>query len=238
MSLIVTPFGPRSTAMEVVAGVDLSGRAAIVTGASSGIGLETVRALATTGARVVLAVRDVEAGGRAAEEIAASVEGACLEVRELDLADVRSVDRFVAGWDGPLRLLVNNAGVMESPLRRTPQGWELQFATNHLGHFALAVGLHDALAADGAARIVSLSSSGHGASPVHFEDLFFERRPYDPSLAYGQSKTANVLFAVEASRRWAPDGIAANAVMPGGIWTRLQRHWGEERLRATRAAVA
>ncbi len=114
----------------------------------------------------------------------------------------------------------------------------MQFATNHLGHFALALGLHDALAADGSARVVSLSSSGHNRSPVVFDDLFFQRRPYDPKMAYGQSKTANVLFAVEASRRWAVDGITSNAVMPGGIWTGLQRHWDDDTLADLRSSVS
>jgi NAD(P)-dependent dehydrogenase (short-subunit alcohol dehydrogenase family) len=122
-------------------------------------------------------------------------------------------------------MLINNAGVMALPdLRRTREGFEYQFAANHLGHFALARGLRDAMAAAGGARIVAVSSSGHLRSPVVFDDLHFERRPYDGWLAYGQAKTANVLFAVEASRRWAADGITANAVMPGGIRTNLQRH--------------
>ena len=125
-----------------------------------------------------------------------------------------------------------------TPEQYTPAGWELQFATNHLGHFALARGLHAALAADGSARMVSVSSSGHAGSPVVFDDLFFARRPYEPGLAYAQSKTANVLFAVEASRRWADDGITANALMPRGIWTRLQRHWDPQVLAATKAGVA
>lgn len=132
-------------------------------------------------------------------------------------------------------MLVNNAGVMMTPEDYTAPGWELQFATNHMGHFALALGLHRALADDGSARIVSVSSSGHGNSPVVFDDLFFDRRPYDPGQAYGQSKTANVLFAVEATRRWAADGITANALMPGGIWTNLQRHWDPAVLAATKA---
>lgn len=126
---------------------------------------------------------------------------------------------------------------MTTPETYTAPGWELQFATNHMGHFALALGLHAALAADGSARIVSVSSSGHGNSPVVFDDLFFDRRPYDPGQAYGQSKTANVLFAVEATRRWAGDGITANALMPGGIWTNLQRHWDPDVLAATKASV-
>ena len=128
--------------------------------------------------------------------------------------------------DGPLHVLVNNAGVMALPEQRTPAGCEMQFATNHLGHFALALGLRAALAADGAARIVSVSSSAHLLSPVVFEDIHFIRRPYDPILAYGQSKTANLLFAVGAYARWAGDGITANALMPGAIATALQRHTG------------
>lgn len=119
---------------------------------------------------------------------------------------------------------MNNAGVMACPEQDTEEGWELQFATNHLGHFALATGLHDALAADGAARIVVVSSTGHQQSPVVWDDVNFAFRRYDPWLAYGQSKTANVLFAVEATRRWADDNIAANALMPGAIYTNLQRH--------------
>ena len=149
-----------------------------------------------------------------------------LHVAPLDLADPASVAAFVASWDGPLHVLVNNAGVMACPEERTAAGWELQFGANHLGHFALATGLHTALAADGAARIVSVSSSGHQLSPVIFDDLHFVFRPYDPWLAYGQSKTANVLFAVEATRRWAGDGITANALMPGTIFTNLQLHTG------------
>nr|WP_273377663.1 SDR family NAD(P)-dependent oxidoreductase [Actinopolymorpha pittospori] len=121
-------------------------------------------------------------------------------------------------------ILVNNAGVMACPEQYTEQGWERQFVTNHLGHFALATGLHDALAAAGVARIVAVTSSGHQLSPIVWDDIHFAFRRYDPWLAYGQSKTANVLFAVEATRRWASDNITANAVMPGAIYTNLQRH--------------
>ncbi|MBE1495629.1 NAD(P)-dependent dehydrogenase (short-subunit alcohol dehydrogenase family) [Amycolatopsis lexingtonensis] len=226
MDLIKTPFGFRSTAAEVAAGIDLSGRRAVVTGASSGLGTETARALATTGAEVTLAVRDVEAGERAAKDIAATTGSTALRVAPLDLTDPDSIAAFTSAWDGPLHILVNNAGVMATPEQYTEQGWEWQFATNHLGHFALATGLHDALAAAGAARIVVVSSSGHQQSPVVFDDIHFAFQPYDPWLAYGQSKTANVLFAVEATRRWAGDGITANALMPGAIYTNLQRHTG------------
>ncbi|MBO0850573.1 MAG: SDR family NAD(P)-dependent oxidoreductase, partial [Pseudonocardia sp.] len=220
---ITTPFSAESTAAEVIAGVDLSDHRAVVTGGASGIGIETARALAGAGAEVTLAVRNMAAGERSAADIVESTGNKAVLLAELDLADQASVAAFVAGWDGPLHILVNNAGVMASPLMRTPRGWEMQFATNHLGHFALAIGLHDALAAAGGARIVSVSSSAHHRSPVVFSDIHFERREYDPWLAYGQSKTANVLFAVEATKRWAADGIRANALMPGGIRTNLQR---------------
>lgn len=225
-SLIRSPFGFGTTAAEVAAGVDLTGRRALVTGAASGLGVETVRALAGAGAEVTLAVRDVATGERTAKDVAETTGNGALRVVALDLSDPVSVTAFVACWDGPLHVLVNNAGVMACPETRTPLGWELQLATNHLGHFALATGLHDALAADGSARIVAVSSSGHQTSPVIFDDLNFLFRPYDPWLAYGQSKTANVLFAVEATRRWADDGITANAVMPGAVYTNLQRHTG------------
>lgn len=238
MSLISTPFGATSTADEVVRGIDLSGRSVIVTGAASGIGIETARALARTGASVTLAVRDIEAGHRVAAEITATTGNALVRAAELDLADIRSVDAFVADWHGPLHVLVNNAGVMMPPESYTANGWELQFATNHLGHFALALGLQGALTADGGARILSVSSSGHGNSPVMFDDLFFDRRPYDAGQAYGQSKTANVLFAVEATTRWAAHGITANALMPGGIWTNLQRHWDPDVLAATKTSAS
>jgi NAD(P)-dependent dehydrogenase (short-subunit alcohol dehydrogenase family) len=212
------PYGAQTTAAEVVAGVDLTGRRAVVTGGASGIGVETARALALAGADVTIAVRNLDAGAKTAADIGRNVE-----VRPLDLADRASVAAFVAAWEGPLHILVNNAGVMASPLVRTPEGWEQQFATNHLGHFALATGLHEALAA-GRARVVAVSSTAHQRSDVDFDDLMFDRRAYDPWLAYGQSKTANVLFAVEAATRWAGDGITVNALNPGGIHTNLQRH--------------
>jgi NAD(P)-dependent dehydrogenase (short-subunit alcohol dehydrogenase family) len=234
---IITAFDAESTAAQVIAGVDLSGKRTVVTGGASGIGVETARALASAGAEVTLAVRNVEAGDRTAADIIESTDNKQLFVAPLDLADQTSVADFVAGWDGPLDILINNAGVMASPLMRTPQGWEMQFATNHLGHFALAIGLHDALALAGNARVVSVSSSAHHRSPVVFEDIHFERREYEPWSAYGQSKTANVLFAVEASKRWASDGITANALMPGGIRTNLQRYVSEDELDRLRAAA-
>ena len=228
MTRITTPYGARTDADEIVAGLQLPDHRIIVTGAAAGIGLETARALARTGAEVTIAVRRLEEGTRVAREIAADTGNEAVHAVHLDLADQASVRAFVAAWEGPLDVLVNNAGIMACPLARTPEGWELQFATNHLGHFALAIGLHGALAASPDARIVSVSSSGHRLSPVVFDDIHFENRAYEAWSAYGQSKTANVLFAVEAARRWAGDGIQANALMPGGIWTNLQRHVDEE----------
>jgi NAD(P)-dependent dehydrogenase (short-subunit alcohol dehydrogenase family) len=241
---ITTAFDARSTAAEVIAGIDLSGKRAIVTGASSGIGVETARALANAGAEVTLAVRDTAAGARAAAGIAAgkgdrvSATDADGEVRvaRIDLADRPSIAAFLAGWDEPLDILVNNAGIMALPeLELTAEGWEMQFATNHLGHFALALGLHGALAAAGRARIVAVSSTAHLRSPVDFEDINFASRPYEPLLAYGQSKTANALFAVGATARWSQDGITANALMPGAIATKLQRHMDPDYLERARA---
>ncbi|MFD7089680.1 SDR family NAD(P)-dependent oxidoreductase [Streptomyces sp. NPDC059896] len=230
MSVPQTPhvFGASTTAAEVIDGVDLHGRKAVVTGASSGIGVETARALAAAGADVTLAVRDTDAGARVAARLEAELppEAGKLTVGRLDLADRSTVAAFVAAWHGPLHILVGNAGVMApQELIRTPDGRELQFAVNHLGHFALAVGLHPALAASDGARIVSVSSIGHLFSPVVFDDLDYRFRPYDPWTSYGQSKTANALFAVGAAERWADDGITANALMPGNIGeTSLARH--------------
>ncbi|MEP7066367.1 MAG: SDR family NAD(P)-dependent oxidoreductase [Gemmatimonadota bacterium] len=226
MTCITTPFGFRSTVADVVEGVDLSGRRAIVTGGASGIGIETARALSRTGAEVTLAVRDVDAGRMVADEISASTKGGVVRVARLDLADSTSVAEFAVEWDEPLHLLIANAGVMALPETRTAASIEMQFATNHLGHFALALALHDALAADGSARVVVVSSSAHLMSPVVFDDIVFDYRPCDPWLAYGQSKTANILFAVGAAKRWAADGITANALNPGAIATNPQRHVG------------
>lgn len=222
--LITTPFDATSTAAEVIADVDLRGARAIVTGAASGIGIETARALASAGATVTLAVRNTAAGERVAADI-----GGSTTVAPLDLSDPASVTAFVRAWHGPLHILVNNAGVMAiQDLQISASGHEMQFATNHLGHFALATGLHAALAAADGARVVSVSSSGHLRSPVIFDDIDYRFREYDPFSAYGQSKTANVLFAVGVTQRWARDGITANALMPGGIMTALQRHLGKD----------
>jgi len=172
-------------------------------------------------------VRRPQAAGQIAAGIAGSTGNAKVSVRALDLADQDSVRGFAAAWDQPLHILVNNAGIMAVPeLERTREGWELQFATNFMGHFALTVGLHDALAAGHGARVVSVSSSGNLFSPVVFDDLHFDFRSYDPLAAYGQSKTADALLAVEATRRWSGEGIYANALNPGAIATGLQKHTG------------
>lgn len=222
---ISTPFGAQSTADEVIAGVSLAGRRAVVTGGAGGLGRETARALASADADVTIAARHPDVANAVAREISEATGNPKVSAARLDLAAPASVAEFVQSWTGALHILVNNAGIMASPEQRTPEGRELQFATNHLGHFALAVGLHEALASADSARVVVVSSVGHVNGPVRFEDLDFTKEPYDPWLAYAQSKTANVLFAVEAARRWTADGIAVNAVNPGRIWeTNLSRY--------------
>ena len=234
---ITTPFKWETTAAEVVGGIDLGGSRVIVTGGASGIGLETARALAAVGAEVTLAVRDTDAGQRVAAAIVVRSPNTNVFVAPVDLANPASVASFVAAWDGPLDVLVNNAGVMACPSTRTPQGWELQFATNHLGHFALATGLHHALAAARGARIVSVSSRAHLRSPMDFDDIHFRTRAYEPWDAYAQSKTANVLFAVEATRRWEGDGITTNALQPGTVRSNLQRYITDDDLERTRVHI-
>lgn len=224
---IVTPFDAQASADEVSAGIDLTGKRAIVTGGASGIGIETSTTLARRGATVTLAVRNVEAGRGIAKRITAQTGNPRIDVRPLELTDPASVRHFIEHWDEPLHLLVNNAGVMAIQDRRVgPDGWEAQFETNFLGHFRLTVGLKGWLERAGGARVVAVSSSGHLFSPVVFDDVNFRFRPYDPLLAYGQSKTAVILFGVAASRRWARAGITVNALNPGAIATELQRHVG------------
>jgi NAD(P)-dependent dehydrogenase (short-subunit alcohol dehydrogenase family) len=234
--MTMTKYGAATTASEIVRNLDLRGRRVVVTGASSGIGAETARALASTGADVTLAVRNVEAGAKVANQIADSLPSGAgeLHVAPLDLADPVSVAGFVRAWSGPLHILVNNAGVMALPqLTRTASGYEMQFATNHLGHFALATGLYRSLAAGAGARVVCVASIGHLFSPVVFDDLHYRFRPYDRWTSYGQSKSANVLFAAGAAQRWADDGISVNALMPGNIGsTSLARHMTPDDLAA------
>jgi NAD(P)-dependent dehydrogenase (short-subunit alcohol dehydrogenase family) len=198
---------------------DLAGRTVIVTGANSGIGLVTARELARVGAHVVLAVRDEERGRTAAEGITGSTE-----VRRLDLADLGSVRAFAGAWDGDLDVLINNAGVMAIPRQRSVDGFEMQFATNHLGHFALT----NLLLPHITDRVVTVSSGAHRMGRIAIDDLNWERRPYRTWAAYGQSKLANLLFTLELQRRLTAAGssVRALAAHPGYAATNLQSHTG------------
>jgi NAD(P)-dependent dehydrogenase (short-subunit alcohol dehydrogenase family) len=230
---IASPFGYRSEAAEVVNGIDLARKTAIVTGGSSGIGVETARALAGAGARVILPVRSRKAGEEAAADIRASTRNDAVEVADMDLADWPSVKAFAAAFlkrGIALDILINNAGIMATPERRIMGRFESQFGTNHLGHFQLACRLAPAFAKG--ARVVALSSIGHRRSPIKFDDPNFEKTPYEKWEAYGQSKTANSLFAVELNRRLEPRGIFAYAVHPGGIMTNLQRDMSAAEIKA------
>jgi NAD(P)-dependent dehydrogenase (short-subunit alcohol dehydrogenase family) len=224
-------FGKDSTAEEVSQGIDLSGRRALVTGASGGLGAETARVLALRGAAVTLTTRDAAKGEAVAAEIRASTGNDAVDVMSLELMDPASVRAFAKDYlarHPELQILVNNAGVMACPLARSREGYESQFATNHLGHFLLTGLLVPALRAGAPARVVNVSSRGHRFSPVVFEDLHYERRPYDKWEAYGQAKTANVLFSVALDRRLAPLGVRAHALHPGAIMTELGRHLSPE----------
>jgi NAD(P)-dependent dehydrogenase (short-subunit alcohol dehydrogenase family) len=216
-----------TTTDEVLAGVDLHGKVAIVTGASTGLGLETARALASVGAHVVLAGRDAARIGAAADTIRERVPDAQLEPGALDLTSLDSVREF-AQWFAEdhdrLHLLINNAGVMYTPFEHTAEGFEMQFGTNHVGHFLLTNLLVPLLLADPPSRVVNLSSGGHMGSDIVWDDINFERRDYDKFASYGQSKTANILFSVELDRRLGESGVHAYAVHPGMIATELGRH--------------
>jgi NAD(P)-dependent dehydrogenase (short-subunit alcohol dehydrogenase family) len=224
-------FDGHSTASEVVAGLDLSNVSAIVTGASGGLGAETARALAERGARVTLTARDTAKGESAAEKIRKSTGNPKVDVMALELMSLDSVRAFAkefAARHKTLNVLINNAGVMACPLARNANGWESQFATNHVGHFLLTGLLTPLLIASAPSRVISVSSRGHRFSPVVFDDIQFDRRPYDKWSAYGQAKTANVLFAVELDRRLASRRVRANALHPGGIVTELGRHLSKD----------
>jgi NAD(P)-dependent dehydrogenase (short-subunit alcohol dehydrogenase family) len=226
-------FGAETTASEVAEGIDLRGKLALVTGGSSGLGRETARVLAERRAHVILTARDLPKGEAVAGEIRSSTSNQGVEVEELELGSLRNIrvfaDRFLSRYSA-LHILVNNAGVMACPFTKTEDGLELQFGSNHLGHFLMTCLLAPALLKGAPSRIVSVSSRGHRLSPVVFGDIQFERRPYDKWQAYGQSKTANVLFAVALERRLGGRGSHANALHPGGIHTELGRHLTEEDL--------
>ncbi len=225
-ALAMSRFGRETTAVEVARSVDLSGRVAVVTGASSGIGVETARALAIAGADVVLGVRDVAAGEMVARAIGDETTSQP-RVMALDLRDLASVADFADGIKGAVDLLIANAGVSKTPDAHLPNGLDVRFATNHLGHFLLALRLREQLAARGA-RIVVVSSGAHHNAPVRLNDLQWHARPHHDGMAYAESKSANILFAQEATRRWGPEGIFVNAVLPGSSLTGLQRFHGEE----------
>jgi len=234
-------FGHSSTTDDVLAGHDLTGRRIIVTGASTGLGEETARALAAHGASVTLAVRDLGRGNAAAERIRATVAGADLEVGEVELGSLASVRAFAddfLGRHSAIDVLINNAGVMACPQGATADGFETQFGTNHLGHFLLSVLLAPALVAGAPSRVVSLSSYGHSFADVDLDDWNFERTPYHPFVAYGRAKTANALFAVEFQRRYGGQGVQAFSVHPGGIHTELGRHMSPDELAAMEARSA
>lgn len=227
--------GALLTAAEVIAGHDLTGKETIVTGGYSGIGYETAKALAGAGARVVIAGRDPIKGPRAVAELQAETGNEKIVFRPLDLNSIESVTTWAhkhVATGKPVHILVNNAGVMATPLRRTVEGFESQLGINHLAHFAFTLGLLPCLREAGDARVVILTSSAHRRSDIDYEDPNYLRRPYDPSEAYGQSKTANALFAVGFTTRYGGPGMTANAVMPGAIHTPLQRHLSDEELRA------
>ncbi len=217
---IPSGLGAETTAREAIGDLRLDGKTAIVTGGYAGLGLETTRVLAAAGARVIVPARD-----RAkAERALAGLANVTLET--MDLAVPASIDAFAARVTEPIHLLIHNAGIMAAPLSREARGLESQLAVNHVGHAQLFARLVPALRRAGGARVIALSSRGHMRSAFDFEDPNFERRPYDPMIAYGQSKTANVLFAVEADRRYQGDGIRAFALHPGAILeTDLGRHF-------------
>ncbi|MFN3911708.1 oxidoreductase [Hyphomonas sp.] len=223
-------FPAKSTAAEIVRGIDLSGKNVIVTGGYSGIGLETVRALASAGARVTVPARRPDVAAEALAPVAGEIE-----IAAMDLGDVTSVRKFADDYLGSgraLNILINNAGVMATPFGRVGNGWETQFGTNHLGHMALALKLAPALQAADGARVVALSSTGHVRSDVIWDDPHYTTRPYDKWEAYGQAKSANALFALGVDLLGREVGVRAFSVHPGGIFTPLQRHLSDEEMAA------
>ncbi len=219
------PFGFHTTAEKAVRGIDLAGKQIVLTGASSGIGIETAKALGRAGANLVLGVRDVAKGRAAADSISDDV-ASDMRVEELDLRDPRSVVKFAACVSGPIDVLIANAGVSKTPDAHLPNGLDVRFATNHLGHFLLAHCLKQQLAERGA-RVVVVSSAAHKGMPVRLDDLQWTQRPHFDGAAYAESKSANILFAQELTRRWGADRIFANAILPGSALTGLQRYHGD-----------
>jgi NAD(P)-dependent dehydrogenase (short-subunit alcohol dehydrogenase family) len=220
-------FGAATTADEVLEGIDLTGKLMLITGGSSGLGQETARALAAHGAHVVLTARNLAKGDGVAAAIRESSGNQKVEVMDVELGSMASIRSFAERFltrHPRLDVLIDNAGVMACPFARTSDGFETQFGSNHVGHFLLTCLLAPALLRGAPSRIVSVSSRGHHMSPVVFDDIQFEKRPYDKWLSYGQSKTANILFAVALEKRLGSRGVHANALHPGGIMTELGRH--------------
>ena len=221
-------FRAKSTAKEVLDGIDLAGKNAIVTGGYSGIGIETVRALVGQGAKVTVPARRIDA----AEDALGDVPGD-IEIAGMDLSDIASVRKFAEDYsatDRPLHILINNAGIMACPETRIGPSWEAQFGTNHLGHMALTLGLAQSLQKADGARVVCLSSTAHVRSDVIWEDPHYKSRPYDKWEAYGSAKSANALFAMGVDKRAQDYGVRAFSVHPGGIFTPLQRHLPDEEM--------
>jgi NAD(P)-dependent dehydrogenase (short-subunit alcohol dehydrogenase family) len=219
---IDSPFGMRSTAKEVIAGIDLSGKVALVTGGYSGLGLETVRALAGAGAKVFVAARRPDVAADDLADVAGDVT-----ILQMDLSDPASIDAFAIEFSSRtnrLDILINNAAIMACPLARDARGYESQFSTNHLGHFQLTARLWPLLKAAGTARVLAVSSIGHARCGVDLDDPHFERRAYDKWTAYGQAKSANALFALHLDSIGKEHGVRAFSLHPGGIKTPLQRH--------------
>ncbi len=232
---ITSSFHARSTAIEVVTGHDLSGKTVLLTGANSGIGFETARALLSAHAEVIMAVRDRAKGERAAKTLQAAYPDTRIHILALDLSSLTSVrqaaEQFLGQWT-KLDLLINNAGVMATPLSYTIDGFEQQFGTNYLGHYLLTPLLLPALQKAAPARIVSLTSRVHQLSDIHFDDIQYHHRPYNKWEAYAQSKTADALLAVALTHHFSSQGITANAVSPGSIRTGLQQHLTDEEMHA------
>ncbi|RNA32376.1 short-chain dehydrogenase TIC chloroplastic-like [Brachionus plicatilis] len=229
-------FDDKTRALEVIQGHDLNGYEIIVTGASSGIGIETARVLAQAGARIILAARDTKKLESVADDIRQYTDNQNVEIEKLELDSLSSVGEFVKRYlakNRPLHILINNAGIMACPKAFTKDGFELQFGTNHMGHFALTLGLipalkHAAQLSGRKSRVVSVSSLAHIFADVDLEDINFKNRNYDPWVAYGQSKTANVLFSIALTKLYQNEGIVSNSLMPGVILTGLQKHLSKE----------
>jgi NAD(P)-dependent dehydrogenase (short-subunit alcohol dehydrogenase family) len=229
---IQSGFGAQTTASEVIGDTRLDGAFAVVTGGYAGVGLETTRALAAAGASVLVPARSLDKARAALSDIAH------VEIESLDLSDPASIDAFATRFNRtgrPIDVLINNAGIMATPLLRDARGFEAQLATNHIGHFQLTARLWPALHMARGARVVSLSSRGHARAGIDFEDPQFERRAYDKWIAYGQSKTANALFALALDRRGEPHGVRAFSVHPGAVITELMRSMSEAEVQTATA---